>query len=111
MQGFRLRGEKVEPVPTLEKPWQDDVLKLAAYGGWELRYHTFDSRRSTAGFPDLVLVRVPEILYVELKTDKGRLTKEQRAWLDALGACGQECYVWRPRDLEEVVERLKRRFT
>lgn len=35
------------------------------------------------GFPDLVLVR-DRVLFVELKTDRGKLTAHQRAWRDAI---------------------------
>jgi len=100
----------VKPVAAAsisEKDWQQSVVELAGYYRWGY-YHTYDSRRSNPGWPDLVLVRPPEIVYVELKTDKGRLTAHQRAWLAVLEDCGQEVHVWRPRDLEVVHERLKR---
>lgn len=92
-----------------EKDWQEEVLTLARYGGWTLRYHTFDSRHSAAGFPDLVLVRVPELVIAELKTDKGRVSPAQQEWLEALAACGLETHVWRPRDRQAVDQRLLRR--
>lgn len=90
-----------------EKAWQAMVLELAGYYRWGW-YHTYDSRRSVSGWPDLVLVRPPEIVYVELKTNKGRLSAAQKDWLAVLEGCGQEVHVWRPRDLDLVHERLKR---
>lgn len=90
-----------------EKDWQAQVLELAGYYRWGW-YHTYDSRRSAPGWPDLVLVRPPEIIYVELKTNRGRLSRAQRAWLAVLEDCGQEIHVWRPRDFEAVHGRLKR---
>jgi hypothetical protein len=92
-----------------EKDWQQQVIELAELYGW-LIYHTFDSRRSHPGWPDLVLCRPPtgELIYVEMKTDKGRLSGPQRMWLDALRDCNQEVHVWRPRDFDAVHERLKR---
>lgn len=94
-----------------EEEWQADVLKLAGYYGWTLTYHTYDSTRSNPGWPDLVLHRPPgELLVVELKSDKGRVKKDQQRWLEALACSGIETAVWRPRDLETVVHpRLKRR--
>ena len=91
-----------------EAQWQDAVLTLAGLYGW-WHYHPYDSRRSVAGWPDLVLCRPPELLVVELKTDRGRVRPEQRDWLDRLAACGVEVAVWRPRDLDETHARLKRR--
>jgi hypothetical protein len=80
-----------------EAQLQTAVLELAALFKWR-HYHTHDSRRSAAGFPDLVLVRPPDVLYVELKSDKGRLTPEQTAWLQDLEKAGQEVHIWRPAD-------------
>ena len=50
-------------------------------------YHTFDSNsRQAKGFPDLCLVRGKRLIFAELKTDTGKLTADQEAWLIALGA-------------------------
>lgn len=85
-----------------EKDFQAGVLKLAQFHGFSLRYHVFDSRRSAPGFPDLVLVntRIGRILWRELKTNKGRVSPDQQAWLDGLTACGMDASVWRPNDLD-----------
>lgn len=56
----------------------------ARAAGW-LAYHTHDSRRSEPGFPDAVFVRDGRIVFAELKAARGRVTPEQRAWLEALG--------------------------
>jgi len=64
-----------------------------------LCYHTHDSRRSERGFPDLVIVGAERVIYRELKSARGRVRPEQRAWLDALTAAGQDADVWRPGDL------------
>jgi hypothetical protein len=58
-------------------------------------YHAHDSRRSTPGFPDSVIVGA-RVLYRELKTDTGKLTPAQRAWGSRLEAAGQDWQVWRP---------------
>lgn len=86
----------------LEKEWQAQVLELAARCGWDFRYHTYDSRRSASGFPDLVLVKPPRIIFAELKVGRRKVTAEQAAWLEALAACNMEYYVWYPDDLESV---------
>jgi hypothetical protein len=92
-----------------EKEWQAQIIELAELYGWFV-YHTYDSRRSAAGWPDLVLARptTGELIYVELKTDKGRVTKAQQTWLRILQDCNQETHVWRPRDFDAIHDRLKR---
>lgn len=63
--------------------------------------------RNAAGLPDLILVRRPRVVWAELKSERGRLTDEQKAWLADLGASGQECHVWRPSDWP-TIERVLR---
>jgi hypothetical protein len=78
------------------------VMELGPIWGW-LAYHTHDSRRSRAGFPDVVLVKPPRVLFVELKAEAGRIRPEQTEWLGALAKCpGVETYVWRPSDFRDI---------
>jgi len=76
---------------------QDTVTGMADVLGLRVHHET-DSRRSRAGFPDLVIVG-NRVLFVELKRQDGRLRPEQRAWLDALIAAGVTAVVWRPLSL------------
>lgn len=92
-----------------EEQLQRSVLSCAGFLGWRC-YHTHDSRRSQAGFPDLVLVHVQQrrVVYAELKREKGRVRGEQQAWLDDLAAVDAEVYLWRPADwhhgrIEEIL--------
>lgn len=88
----------------LEKEFQAQVVDLARRLGWTI-YHTFNSRRSAHGFPDLVLVR-ERIVYLELKREKGALTDDQKRWLRLLTAAGGQAYVARPRDLQALANLL-----
>ncbi len=63
-----------------------------------LCYHPFDSRRSEPGYPDVTVCGPSGVLWRELKSSKGRLTAEQRQWLDRLTAAGADAAVWRPAD-------------
>lgn len=87
-----------------EVGFQRAVVTMAGYLGWTV-YHTHDSRRSNPGFPDLVLVR-DRVLFRELKTDKGRLTKEQEDWIAKLTKAGANAGVWRPRDWDSIEKEL-----
>jgi len=91
-----------------EKEFMGQIKLLAQYTNW-IVYHTFDSRRSDKGFPDLVLLRPPELIVAELKTDRGKVTREQAVWIDSFSACGIESYVWRPAQFGQVLARLRRR--
>ena len=91
-----------------EKQFQTTVMQLARLTGWNF-YHTHDSRHSAKGFPDLCLVRGPRCIMAELKTDTGKLTADQEAWLIALGAVpGLEVALWRPSSWPEI-ERVLRK--
>lgn len=91
-----------------ERDWQRYVVDYATLHGWWV-YHNPDSRRSSSGWPDLVLLREPECLFVELKTETGKVSNNQTAILNKLGLCDLETHVWRPRDTKEVHERLNER--
>ena len=102
-------------LPEAEAGFQAAVLELAAHHGWR-RQHTRPARTrrgwrtpltGEAGFPDLVLVRPPRLILAECKTDRGQPSPEQRAWLEALTACGLEVYVWRPRDFDRIATLLR----
>lgn len=100
-------AEKRAKHPLLtEKRWMAQVIALARMLGYRV-YHTWDSRHSQGGFPDLVLVRRPRVIFAELKREDGRVTREQQAWIDELRACGQEVHIWRPSDLETIVRVLR----
>ena len=82
-----------------EAELQKAVIELAQTFKWRV-YHTHDSRRSQAGFPDLCMVR-EAIIFAELKSEKGKIRPEQQEWIDALwnaSGTSTEVYVWRPAD-------------
>lgn len=98
-----------------EREWQAKVVKAAEAFGWNVWYDT-DSRRNRAGWPDLTLVRVRvgpgsaegRLLFLELKTERGRVRPEQRMWLALLGACpGVTAMVARPSDWDALLEELR----
>lgn len=89
-----------------EREFQRTVMVAARLFGWRC-YHTFDSRRSAQGFPDLVLVRPPRIVFVELKTTRGTASPSQSEWLDDLTRCGAEVHLWRPGNWQQVETTLR----
>ena len=90
-----------------EKEFQAQVIKMARLLAWRV-YHTFDSRRSESGFPDLCMARWGRLIFAELKSEKGRLTPAQDRWADVLKrVSGAEVYEWRPHDWDSITEILK----
>lgn len=82
-----------------EASWQRTVTDALRVHGWNV----FADRvawRSDAGYPDLTAVNVKQkrVIWVELKTEKGKLSEKQQHWRDLLIEAGQEHFVWRPSD-------------
>lgn len=82
-----------------ETQLQELIIALAERMGF-IVYHTYDSRRSKKGFPDLVLVhpRQRRVIWRELKSEKGVTSAEQKVWISTLSLVGEDVDVWRPRD-------------
>ena len=88
-----------------EKAFQTIVIATARENGWMV-YHTFDSRKSEPGYPDLCMVKNGFILFVELKTDTGKVTTAQRQWIEQFIRHQHHCQnilveIWRPHIWEE----------
>ena len=106
-----------------EKLFQEQILRIAQVNGWK-RFHPLAVRdykggyrtalAGDKGFPDLVLARATTtqrqggLIFAELKSEKGRLAIDQIEWSNHL-APWAEWYLWRPRDLDAIVERLSRK--
>lgn len=90
-----------------ERAFQRQVVELAHLYGFR-EYHALNSRGSAHGWPDLVLCRPPDVLFVELKAEQTAVTADQIEWLAALAACGLETHLWRPSQFDEIHERLAR---
>jgi len=93
-----------------EKQFEAQVKEVAKLFRWKY-YHPFLSKWSESGYPDITLVRGNRLIIVELKSEKGKLTKAQAQWLWALRKTPAEIYIWRPRHMEpnggKIVEILR----
>lgn len=98
-----------------EADLQRAVVDLAQLTGW-LVMHTRAARTSDGwrtpiqgdrGFPDLVLCDGERTLFVELKSQSGRLSDEQRCWRSRLLAAGADWRLWRPEHWDGIVETLR----
>ncbi len=82
-----------------ERSLQASITELCQLLGvaW---YHTYDSRRSHRGWPDLALCGSRGFFTRELKAESGQLTDDQARWGRMLSAVGVGWDVWRPADLQ-----------
>jgi hypothetical protein len=88
--------------PLSEKEFMAQVVTLARLCGWRT-CHTFDSRRSTAGFPDLVMLRGPNLVFAELKVGTNTPTDEQTQWVADLAAVRTvSAGLWYPADWKVI---------
>lgn len=62
-------------------------------------YHTYYSRRSAPGWPDLALCGAHGFITRELKTERGDTTADQDRWGWMLRQAGVSWDIWRPADL------------
>ncbi len=95
-----------------EAEFQQAVINLAKVHGWRVRHTrpalTRSGRWATPlqghpGFVDLVLAKEGRVWFLELKSAKGRVDAEQKAWHEALPP--EWTMVLRPGDWE-TVERI-----
>lgn len=119
MNRFRSKNK----INQSETSFQNQVIELAHLCGWYVAhfrgvriqrkdgtvYYQTPVQADGKGFVDLVLVR-DRIMYIELKTDKGKLSPEQEVWRDKLIASGAEYYLFRPQDWDELAEVLHGNF-
>ena len=87
---------------------QAQIIAVARLRGWRHVYHTYDSRRSQAGFPDLILLRDGRGFAIEVKVERGVVRPTQQAWLDAFALVpGFESMVARPSNFVELERKLR----
>jgi len=93
------------------------VIRLAHLYGWRVHHvrpgmtsrgRWITNVQGNVGFPDLVLAHERHgVIFAELKTDTGRLTADQNAWLHTLTLAGEEAHVWRPSNTKLITKRLR----
>ena len=105
-----------------EREMQAHIEAMLADCGWRFHHET-DSRKSDAGWPDLVCVRVlrryeangalnlPFVLFLELKTEAGKLRPQQQelwAELDQLDSDEVRFAIVRPSTLAPIEAMITR---
>jgi len=97
---------RTDSIEILEKELQSQVEQLLRLYTWRY-YHTWDSRNSVEGFPDLLALRGERRMVSELKKQGEDPTLEQWQWLHHFAQIGFETYIWRPVDIEQISKVLR----
>ena len=90
-----------------ERELRSAVTKFLGKRGWRWSYCT-NSRytKGMRGVPDILCVKADRLLFVECKTEFGKVTNDQQDWLNSLRLAGAWAVVIRPDDLEGFFEAL-----
>jgi hypothetical protein len=89
----------------LERDFQQRVTEVLNLHGWRV-YSIPDSRRaSVKGFPDICAwnPKRDELMFIELKAEKGRLSPAQKTVLDELKRIAPT-YVFKPSQWDEFLQ-------
>ncbi len=101
-------ADKQPNLKITEKEFQSQVRDLSKILHVEKYYHPFLSKWSEKGYPDITIIKVPKLIFLELKTDKGKVTPAQQEWNDLLNQCKTiEAHIVRPSDFESIVSMLR----
>lgn len=111
------KGRHLLDKSVTEEAFLQAVMEMAQLFGWATAHfrpaRTGRGWRTAVqgdgkGWPDLAAVRPPRFLFAELKSEKGKLSVAQAAWLERLRGCpGVETYQWGPRDMDAIEETLR----
>lgn len=88
-----------DPRLAMSEEKLEEAVRCIARDLGVTRVHHRDSRQTTSGWPDDVLIGPGGLLFRELKRQDGRVTPTQAAMHQALADAGADIAVWRPEDL------------
>jgi hypothetical protein len=113
-------GPDGKPYPKVsEDEFLRQVIELAQMLGWEVvhfrpartKYGWATPVQGTLGkgWPDLFLCRERDgrVMAIELKSQAGKLSDEQRRVLEMLDKCGIQSQMYRPSDFDQLAEVLR----
>ena len=120
-----------------EREFQAAVIEYAQLNGWMVAHFRPGMMKSgrwvtpmigDPGFPDLVMVRHGFLVFAELKSETGKMSKPQEMWQEALIDAEENAErawetpsrsgsyfepvqysLWRPSDWDEIEQTLRRR--
>ena len=107
-------NQEIKHIILTEAQFATQVEDLLTRFGW-MFYHVYEqfkhAKRSSKGFPDYVAMRNGRLLFIEIKSQHGKLSPDQQTWLEGLARCQSgdmpEIYVWWPAAFDDILEILR----
>jgi hypothetical protein len=104
---LRVSSVKQGKLAISERVFQEMVRRAAIVAGWKI-FHPLDSMRSTAGWPDCVMLKGNRMIVAELKREGGKFTESQVEWLDAFrNIPGVEVWTLYPSNFDTFWESIR----
>ena len=107
-----------------ERDFQLELIRLARLFNWQVFYipdwfyrlamaslqraRRADRDWPDKGFPDLVLLKPPRLIFVECKAGRAKPSEDQLIWHAKLREAGQTVYVWNEQDMDTAISVLTR---
>ena len=115
-QGGEVDAQAVIARSMSERDLSQHVVNLARMLGWRVaRWPTWRATGTDPGVPDLVMAKGDRVYFVELKSEAGLLSEDQREWYDRITAAAHMAaphvvmWVWKPSSwLDGTIERVLR---
>jgi hypothetical protein len=88
-----------------EKSFQSKVIANMEARRWKVHFNNNTRTSRPAGYPDLTAWHTghKRLIFVELKTEIGQLSEPQKTVCADLGSIGQDVYLWRPQQWNEIL--------
>jgi hypothetical protein len=111
--GMRFRYRVKKPYfPRKESDVQRGIVQALSYAGWLVMHIPNQSTRGRqrwaglmSGAPDLVAVKRGRVVFLEVKTERGRLSEKQSETHDLLRLHGMEVRV--VRDVDDIADLIQ----
>jgi len=111
-----------KPPKITEEEFSKNVIRVAQLCHWKVAhfrsvkiqrqdgsvYYATPVQADGAGFPDLLMMRDSRLVIAELKSETGKTSADQDAWIKGLRICDEPTVkLWKPSNWDDIVLELE----